>query len=164
MATRSSHTNPLRTQAPHRLDTVGERIRHARIDADLSQEALAQRISAISARRVSKAAVSKWESGAISMPLPESVFAMQAITGFSAHWIVTGKGDPKASVAPAKPSITSPLDRDVLQRAIAVAMPGADAAVHARVIAGLYDVLLDTPDINDRSLAAFAAALSSQLK
>lgn len=150
-------TRALRTEAPRNPKTQGDRIRHARIAAGLSQGALADRIRGAGGSRVSKSLISQWEGDNIKNPTNENLFAIEGATGFSAQWLVSGKGDPKAKQASA-----ARLNQQALKRAIAVAFPGTMADVHAAVVSGLYDVLIDTPDVSDKVLASFAAALARQ--
>lgn len=162
----------LRSHSSSSLETSGARIRHARLSVDMTQEEFAKRISQVSSCKITKAAVSKWETNNTGAPQPENAFAIQAITGFSAYWLVTGRGEervpqPSERDNRAPENLEASLDHGLLQRAltIAVTVTGADAAARtASVTTGLYDVLLKSPELNDAVLASIATVLASQIK
>lgn len=151
-------TRPLRTESIGTPRTQGQRIRFARIAAELSQEALGEQIQKAGGSKASKSLISQWERDGVKNPTNDNLFAIQAVTGFSAQWIATGKGDPKAKVAPA-----SKLNTEALSRALAAVMPGADSAKNADIVADLYDALIDSPDITDKALSSLASAFSRRI-
>lgn len=149
-------TRPLRTSAIANPRTQGERIRYARINANLSQEQLGIQIGKAGGSNVTKSLVSQWERDGIKNPTNDNLFAIEAVTGFSAQWISSGRGAQKAKAASAVR-----LDTHALTRALSAALPDAARPDElAQVIAGLYDVLIDTPDVSDKTLSSFAAALA----
>ncbi|MFL4599781.1 MULTISPECIES: helix-turn-helix domain-containing protein [Stenotrophomonas] len=152
-------SRPLRTAAPSNPRTQGERIRFARISANLSQEQLGMQVNKAGGSSVTKSLVSQWERDGVKNPTNDNLFAIEAVTGFSAQWISSGRGPQKAKAAS-----TVRLDTHALERALAAALP--DNGKHAdlaQVVAGLYDVLMDTPDVSDKTLASFASALARRI-
>lgn len=150
-------SRPLRTTAPARPRTFAERIRYARISANLSQPQFAKQLALITRTKINKSLVSQWELGKVANPNNETLYAIQAVTGFSAEWLVRGRGpehvaDPKAE----------PLNIDLLARAMAAAMPelGDTAGAKAKRVAALYELLADTPNIDPALLTRIADTLS----
>lgn len=152
---------PLRTDLPVNPRTRGERLRYARISNNLSQQQFARGIKQIAGGSVSKSMVSQWEVGGVKNPSNANMLAIQSITGFSMEWIVNGRGPQRVSLPSSDPNNIAPLDVVRLAKAMKAANPGLeDADVRAKVVAGLYDLLGDTPDVSPAHLARFAAALS----
>lgn len=153
---------PLRTQAPLKPRTQGERIRYARLNCGLTQQQLADAVSAISNMRVSKSLVSKWELDGVNNPNNANMLALQAVTGFDVTWLVTGRGAQRVSMPDRKHS--NPLDPDRLAKALAAAAPGLriDYATTARVASELYEILTDTPEVAPAVLERFAAHLRTK--
>ncbi len=144
---------PLRTSAPLNPATQGDRIRYARLTSNLSQQSFAAAIAKITKTKVDKSAVSKWESESTANPTNASLMAIQAVTGFSAQWVVTGKGEERA-----RHTVIGGVQIDVLTRAVGIVFPDSNPSV-AVAIGTLYDLILDAPDVSDTALARTAAAL-----
>lgn len=157
----SNMPRALRTASVPKPRTQGERIRYARIACNLSQQSLASAVAAISKQKISKSLVSKWELDGVANPNGANMLAIQAITGFSTQWLVTGKGPQRAEIP--TPAALAPLDIDRLAKALAAAEPGlgVDYVETARVVSALYDMLSDTPEIAPALLARFATTLKN---
>lgn len=157
-------SRPLRTSAVTEPRTFGERIRYARLSTDLSQEQFANRINAIVGGSSSKSLISMWERDLIKNPQNANLLAVQAVTGMSMQWLATGKGQRRINM-PVKNATQSTVALDVqaLTRALATADPKLeDPARTARIVAGLYDVLCDTPDLPQSLLDRFASGLARE--
>lgn len=153
MTTRS---RDLRTTLPANTDTPGSRIRYARISAGLSQDQLAIGIGKACKSNVTKGLISKWESGAVANPTNTHLFAIQALTGFSAQWIATGREPRTASAVTRKTGI----DAEILRAAIvAIPIPWHDQRALATLLATLYDLKHDEPSVSHSVLERTAAAL-----
>lgn len=83
------HCNLVKLAYMEALYTIGDRIRHARTQAELTQDQLAAKIG------VTKSAVSQWENGNVENLRPTNLFALEEATAFSARWFITGKGPQK---------------------------------------------------------------------
>jgi transcriptional regulator with XRE-family HTH domain len=96
------------------IDRLHERIRHARIDAGLSQLAIAQELG------VGRSAVSQWEQVGGTRPSIGNLTALGLLTATSLYWLLEGRGpmhhgfDPAAD-AIAAPDPTTPQELAVLQ-------------------------------------------------
>lgn len=156
-------SRPLRTSLPENPKTQGERIRFARLSAELSQAQLAQAIALHGGRKASKSLISQWESDAVKNPENANLFAIQAATGFHAEWISSGKGQKRAALRAL--GEVQGLNREHLRRAIDAAvaalnlnpkivLPLADA------MGRLYDTLIDAPELDDATLKIIAQALT----
>lgn len=154
-------TRPLRTQLPEQVDTIGRRIRYARISSGLSQPSLARAIAQITKTKCSTSLVSKWELDQIDNPNNATMLALQAVTGFSMPWLVSGKG-PRRVELPTPRELGS-MKPELLARALQASLPGLgiDYEHAAQVTAKLYGILTDTPDIPPELLARFALALKT---
>ena len=142
---------PLRTAAVEKPVTTGQRIRFARLECNLSQQALAAGVASITKSKVSKSTVSTWETELVNVPSHSNLRAIQAVTGFAVEWLTTGKGDQRASIR------SGDLDADRLQVILKAIDPDrADIAREARIIALLYKVLASTPSIPPTLLAEMA--------
>jgi len=64
-----------------------ERLKEARLAADLSKSELAREIG------VSPQAVGLWEKGETKNLKNDHLFALEKVTGYSAKWLSDGKGD-----------------------------------------------------------------------
>lgn len=158
-------TRPLRTYALENPRSQGQRIRYARLHIEVSQDELAKRVRKISGGKVSKSLVSQWERDSINNPNNANILAIAAVTGFTPEWLITGKGSMRQTVASRQEAAAT--DGVRLARAVAAAMKamkvsGVDARRAARVIGGLYDTLLDAPELDDSTLATFATTLARQ--
>jgi transcriptional regulator with XRE-family HTH domain len=71
------------------MGTLKERFLFAREKAGLSKAALARALD------ISKSAVSQIELGTTKNLKADTLVALERVTGVSAQWIVTGRGDPK---------------------------------------------------------------------
>lgn len=151
----TSH-RPLRTTLPQNPHTQGERIRYARISANLTQKQLADAVSKITKGDISKATVSKWEGDATSNPTNPSMLAIQAVTGFSISWLVNGRGEMRVSTAP-----HAGLQAEVLARSLRAVL-GESAGGSAAAVATLYDLILDAPGVSDAVLQRTATALTER--
>lgn len=154
-------TRPLRTQLPQQVDTIGRRIRFARISSGLSQPSLARAIAQITKTKCSTSLVSKWELDQIGNPNNATMLALQAVTGFALTWLVSGKGPRRVELP--TPRELEALRPELLARALEAAMPklGLDYGHAAQVASKLYGILTDTPDIPPELLARFAMALQA---
>lgn len=142
---------PLRTAAVAHPRTTGARIRYARLDCNLSQEAFAAGISSITKVKIGKSLVSQWETDSIASPSHANLNAIQAVTGFSVEWLATGSGDQRATVR------SSELDVDRLKLILkAIAPDRTGIPREARAIALLYKVLADSPSMSPPLLAEMA--------
>ena len=151
-------SRPLRTTAPINPRTRGERIRYARITAGMTQQGLADLIRKAGGTGVSKSLVSQWESGGVKDPTNDNLFAIGAVTGYSAEWLATGRGEMRASVAAAQS-----FDTRALARVLEAVAPDAGIAAKAAIVAALYDVVIDSPDVTDAQLSSFATAFSRKI-
>lgn len=137
--------------------TLGDRIRHARIENGLSQAELARAVARITRNKISKSLVSAWETGKIQNPQNATLLAVQAVTGFRLDWLITGKGAERAAPGDLPPFPASGIDVAKLEKAIAAAVPlGADAAGTARASIALYQMLMESPDLKAPALARLA--------
>lgn len=143
----------MRTSLPVNPATQGERIRYARISANLTQQQLADAVSKLTKGAVDKGTVSKWEGDTTSNPTNANILAIQAVTGFSVTWLVHGRGEMRVSAMRSES-----LNLDVLTRAIRVVAPNLAASVVV-AIGAVYDLILDAPDVSDSVLARTAAAI-----
>lgn len=90
------------TKVEPAMQTFGERLRHARHRAQISQESLADKVS------VTKGAVSQWESGLTQGCKNDVLFAISDVLLTDARWLATGQGEPDLTIemphhiAPAK--------------------------------------------------------------
>lgn len=150
MATAS---RPLRTSIPQNPQTQGERIRYARISSNLTQKQLAQAVGKITKTAIDKGTVSKWEGDSTSNPTNANMLAIQAVTGFAMTWLVTGRGEMRATQA-----AHTGLQVDVLGRAMRATFDEFDDAMPGAV-ATLYDLILDAPSVSDAVLKRTASAL-----
>lgn len=158
------NARPLRTTSPENPITLGERIRFARLSLDISQAQFADRIKRSGGGgNISKSLVSQWERGGVKNPNNANLLAVQAVTGFAIEWLINGKGPQRVTIPSTRREATAAsLDRALLARAIAATSPpGTDADQQARVIAGLYDLLGDTPDVSPKLLARLAKTLAN---
>ncbi|GJM09299.1 MAG: hypothetical protein DHS20C11_15750 [Lysobacteraceae bacterium] len=73
------------------LDTIGERLRYAREQADLSQAELRHRL-ANSGVEVSRARLWNYENRPQTIPKPQLLIAIGKVTGFSPGWLYCGTG------------------------------------------------------------------------
>lgn len=153
VATMASHHRPLRTALPLNPHSQGERVRYARISANMTQQQLATAVGKITKAPIDKATVSKWEGDSTSNPTNANMLAIQAVTGFSLAWLVTGRGEMRISNAP-----HAGLQTGVLTRAMQAAMESVPDDLPAAV-ATLYDLILDAPGVSDAVLKRTAAAL-----
>lgn len=148
----------LRSSLPAKVDTFGERVRHARIKSGLTQTELAQRITRLSGSNIKKSVISKWEIDTIKNPTSDNLFALSDVTGFSARWLGTGKGPMEATD---KRAGDSAIDQAALKRAIAAAFPGTPGAdTKAALVVALYDAISTMPDVTDKILDSIAAAFA----
>ena len=85
-------------------DTIADRVLSARKAFRLSQEQFGR------AARVTRAAVSSWESGGVK-PGAESVFWLQRTLGISAEWLITGQGPMKKAPQQSQPKAKKPRPR-----------------------------------------------------
>lgn len=142
--------------------TKGQRIRYARIACNLSQPQLAKAVGQISKTPVSKSLVSQWERDQVKNPTNDNMLAVQAVTGFALEWLVNGRGPQRVSLSKAAASIGT-LDHARLGRALEAAMPDLeDPKGVASVVASLYELLADAPDVSGTVLARFASTLSQR--
>lgn len=145
---------PLRTAAVAHPRTTGARIRYARLDSNLTQEAFAAGISRITKVKISKGLVSQWESDTIVSPGPTNLFAIQAVTGFSVEWLTTGLGEQRANVQ------SPELDVDRLKLILkAIAPDRTGIPREARAIALLYKVLTSSPSMPAPLLTEMAQSI-----
>lgn len=147
---------PLRTTLPQEPRTQGERIRYARISANLTQQQLADAVSKITKGEISKATVSKWEGDSTANPTNANMLAIQAVTGFSMPWLVTGRGEMRVSTTP-----HAGLKIEALARALRAAL-GEEASRSVAAVATLYDLILDAPGVSDAVLQRTAAAITER--
>lgn len=152
-------TRPLRTQSVAKPRTQGERIRVARIAANLSQPQLARAVSQITKTKVSKSLVSQWERDDVANPNNASMLAIQSVTGFAMEWLVSGRGPQRYSLAPVGEAVRG-LNQELLSRAFMAVCPEVDKPeTKAKVIGALYDLLAEAPDTADSALQRLAATL-----
>ena len=74
------------------MKTFGERLRHARHRAQISQESLADKIG------VTKGAVSQWENDLTQGCKNEVLFGISDVLLTDARWLATGQGEPDLTV------------------------------------------------------------------
>ncbi len=74
------------------MGSTGERIKEARLQAQLTQQDLAD------AAGVSRSAVAQWETGETKHLRPENLFNIAERIGCSPKWLITGKG-PKQNIS-----------------------------------------------------------------
>jgi transcriptional regulator with XRE-family HTH domain len=82
------------------IDRLHERIRHARIDAGLSQLAIAQELG------VGRSAVSQWEQVGGTRPSIGNLTALGLLTATSLHWLLEGRGPMHHAFDPAAEGAT----------------------------------------------------------
>lgn len=133
-----------------KLSTFGQRIKHARLSAGLTQLELANAISVRTGSKTKKGLVSQWENGKIENPQNATILAVQEATGFAVNWLVSGKGQDRAKtdVLP----VTASLRRIVI---IAAGQQTTPEAIADAVIE-LAETLADDPDISDAVLKRIA--------
>ena len=73
------------------LDTIGDRIRYAREQADLSPAELRQRLASDGVE-LSRARLWNYENRPQTIPKPELLIAIGKVTGFSPGWLYCGTG------------------------------------------------------------------------
>jgi transcriptional regulator with XRE-family HTH domain len=142
--------------------TLGERIRHARAEAQLTQSELARRIARITQKKITKSLVSAWELDKVANPNNKAILALQAVTGFRAEWFITGKAPERISLESPRSEASSGLDVALLTRALEAALDIANAIpVQARAAAGLYQMLLESPTLSTESLKRLASVFAT---
>lgn len=140
--------HPLLTPSVQDPKTKGERIRYARVQCGLSLTQLAKAVSLITKNSVTKSHVSQWERDAIKNPTNANMLAIQAVTGFSMRWMVTGKGEMKATLEGS--SAVHAIDQERLVAAIKGVLPDLpDLDAKARRIANWYEVLGDAKGMSN---------------
>ena len=97
----------------------GIRIKEARKESGLSQEALGKKVG------VTKSAVSQWENE-LTTPTRENILAIADLTGFSFRWLIKGLGERKGANAVMTADHSAYLAqcsddeiKDILQQAVA---------------------------------------------
>ena len=76
---------------PDNLTTIGERIRYAREQKDLSQAELRHRLAAIGVE-LSRARLWNYENRPQTIPKPDLLIAIGRVTGYSPGWLYCGTG------------------------------------------------------------------------
>lgn len=74
------------------MTTPGQRIRAERLARGWSQQRLADEISRINRKRISRAAVALWENGSSKTQKPENFFAAAHALGLSPQWVLDETG------------------------------------------------------------------------
>lgn len=88
------------------MRTIGERLKHARSAAKLSQEELGR------AAGMTKQAISGIERGETKIPGADTVEAICAVLKITTNWLVTGKGEPQEPQKPKNYRIVSAEEHD----------------------------------------------------
>jgi len=142
--------------------TFGQRVKHARLAAKLSQLEFANAVANLTGSKTKKGLVSQWENNKVSNVQNATLLAIQAVTGFSAEWLVSGRGElrvklPKLLVADKKAVYGHGVSREVLRRGIIIAATEqktpdaiADAAIE------VIESLADEPGLSDGILKRIA--------
>lgn len=115
-------------------------------------------IARITRMPVDKGTVSKWENDSTANPTNANLLALQAITGYSAAWLVRGDGEKLARNA-----VDRSIDEAVLGRSILLVFPKATPNV-IKAIATLYDLIHEAPDVPTSVLQRTAEAFLDQSK
>lgn len=116
------------------MKTMGERIKWARKQADLSQEQLGK------AAGVSKGAVSLWESSQTKNLKNTNLYAVAAATGVRAEWLVSGKGQVQE-----EKEVNGSVEAQRIAASIMQLSPSQRAAIQA-----LVDTFVDKENISSK--------------
>lgn len=149
----------LRTKAPDDPQTPGERIRYARVMCGMSQPQLAEAIRRMTGTKTSSSLISKWENNHISSLSNPTLYAIQALTGYRMDWIIRGM-EPRRTVLSKDGKTNTARLAKALGAALSVAPDVHDVGSLARVTAGLYDLLTDTPDVDSALLTRIASTFT----
>ena len=144
------------------LSSFGQRVKHARIANNLTQQELANAIAHITGSKTKKGLISQWERGAVGNPQNITMLALQAVTGFSLIWLVSGTGQER--VSPAALLVNTPqahygsnVSRDTLRRSIIIAATEQnEPQAIANAAIEIVETLADEPDISDSILRRIA--------
>ncbi|MGO1000736.1 helix-turn-helix domain-containing protein [Lysobacter sp. CA196] len=149
----------LRTVAVLDPQTLGQRIRFARTENNLTQEDLAAGIGKLTrSSKINKSLISIWEKGGVSSPTHANLMAVQSITGFSAKWLATGVGERKMRLT------STDLNVERLTQVLKALNPEApNPRGEALAISVLYKILTDNPDTPAATLDQVAGALPRDL-
>ena len=143
---------PLRAAMPQDLSTMAGRLCHARLTCELSQAELAEQLSRRTGKATSKPTVSKWEAGLSKNPEISTFFALAALTGFSAEWLATGKGQMRYGTPAAHA-----LDANALRAAVVSVFAGATEH-QLKTVSTLYAIVAAGASIDPGKLEQLAAA------
>ncbi len=130
------------------MNTLGDRIKHARLAAKMSQARLGELC------RVSRSAVTQWETGKSKTLKPENLLCVADKTGVSLRWLITGKGEERKSTLKKDLSLFAQSSPTSQQLAEAITELSAKnllsdeviAAAHSLILASIPDVDRDTED------------------
>lgn len=142
--------------------TLGERIRHARTESQLTQSELAKRIARLTGKKITKSLVSAWELDKVANPNNNAILALQAVTSFRAEWFVNGKAPERISLDSPRSEQSSGLDIALLVKALEAAFEvDGGIPVKAKAAAGFYQMLLESPSLSVESLKRLAGLFTS---
>lgn len=85
-------------------ETIGDRIKQARLEQKLTQQQLAQKCG------VKRAAVSQWENGESKSPTAENVMLIAKALGRSQKWLITGEHERPRMTIVAEPDTSYEAD------------------------------------------------------
>lgn len=140
------------------MNTLGQRLKHARTQVGLSQQQLAALVASITNTKVGKSLVSQWESGRVAHPNSSNLHGVELATGFRARWILTGEGPTRLQ------SGVLSLDPHALERALKAVVPNVgNASLTARIITVVYEALTLDPTLNPATAAQLAAAMADRV-
>lgn len=152
-------TRPLRTSPEQNPRTQGGRIRAARLSVPYSQAQLAAQINHKTKSRVNKSLVSQWERDDVANPQNDNMLAIAAITGHSLKWLISGRGDRKAT-APVAPNVSATvLDMSRLQKALDAVFQRVDPGA-TKAVATVYEMLGEDPDLSPAVLRPVVAGFT----
>lgn len=158
------NTRTLRTHAPVDLNTMGRRIRFARLENKMSQADLALQVARRTGKGITKSLVSQWERDSVANPQNANLHAIAIATNFNLDWLIHGGKYPQRMGA-------KQLDDDAarminverLARAVDAVIPGTpNLRSKAAAIASIYDLLTHSPDIPDAIISSVATRFNHE--
>lgn len=157
------NTRALRTHAPTTLDTMGRRIRYARLENKMSQADLALQVARRTGKGITKSLVSQWERGSVSNPQNANLHAIAMATGFNLDWLIHGGKYPqKVGAKQIDQEAERMIDVARLVRAVDAVIPGIENLPRkAAAIASIYDLLTHSPDIPNAIIASVVERVSN---
>lgn len=137
------------------MNTVAERIKYARKQAKLTQQALAE------ACGIKRASVTQWESGSTKSLKPENLFAVAKATNIDAKWLATGKGTTQPQPQPQESGTTNTVIHG--SRLESAQATGFLSHSQAQLLQKLQE-LIDTNMLTDSMAAAIEKMLDAMIE